>query len=79
MRFLPNVHIPTEARNNMVHDPNLLEKLKIIINAVNAKAAYFGPTRGDISIFFGNIDNENIIPAISDLLFQEFKAKIEVT
>jgi hypothetical protein len=52
MRDLPNVPIPTEARNNMVHDPNFLEKLKIIINAANTKAAYFGPTREDISMFF---------------------------
>ena len=77
MRFIPNVQIPTEARNNMVHDPNFLEKLKIIINAVNAKAAYFWPDQRRYKhVFFGNIDNENIIPAISDLLFQEVKAKI---
>lgn len=79
MRFLLRVQIPVEAGNSMVQDPNFLDKIEDYIKTVNAEAAYFGPSRGGRSMFFVvGMDNEIMIPALLDPLFQEFKAKIEV-
>jgi len=79
MRFLIHAKIPTQARNLMLQDPNLLSKLQTYINKVNAEATYFFEEEGDrVAAFIVDISRANEIPVLLEPLFSGMGARVEL-
>ena len=79
MRFLISAKIPTEAGNQMVQDPNLLNKLETYIDKVNAEATYFFEADGNrVAAFIVDIPSADHIPVMVEPLFSGMGAHVEL-
>ncbi|HET7344830.1 MAG TPA: hypothetical protein VFJ05_03045 [Nitrososphaeraceae archaeon] len=79
MRFLIRAKIPTEARNQMVQDPNLLSKLERYINKVKAEVTYFSEEDGNrVAAFIVDIQSADQIPVLAEPLSGGMGAHVEL-
>ena len=77
MRFIVRAIIPTEAGNRSVKDPNFIKNIQGFMENSKAEAAYFTELNGDRTcLFFIDIQSVDMIPVISEPLFQ-MGAKVE--
>jgi hypothetical protein len=78
MRFLVKMHIPIEAGNKALRDPEFGSKMKELLSEMKAEAAYFTTVNGQRGGYIVvNLDDASKIPAIAEPLFFWFKADIE--
>ena len=78
MRFLVKMHIPIEAGNQALRDPEFGSKMKELLSEMNAEAAYFTTVNGQRGGYIVvNFDDASRIPAIAEPLFFWFKADVE--
>lgn len=79
MRFLVIAHMPTEAGNKAVKDPNMMKNLEDYVNNVKAEAAYFTEVNGERSMFFVvDMQSADMMTVMSEPLYQAFNARVEV-
>jgi hypothetical protein len=79
MRFLVIAHMPTEAGNKAIKDPNMAKNLEDYVNSVKAEAAYFTEVDGERSFFFVvDMQSADMMVATCEPLFQVFNARVEV-
>ncbi len=78
MRFLVRAQISTDAGNRMIKNPKFMQNLEDYIKKVNAEASYFFEAGGDRTfVFIVNLESSDMMPSVSEPLFQDFGAKVE--
>jgi hypothetical protein len=78
MRYLVRFHIPIEAGNGALSDPEFGSKMQQLLSGMNAEAAYFTAVDGQRGGYIVvNFDDASKIPAIAEPLFFWLKADIE--
>jgi hypothetical protein len=78
MRYLVRFHIPIEAGNEALRDPEFGAKIQQLLSEINAEAAYFTTVDGQRGGYIiVNFDDASKIPAIAEPLFYWFKADVE--
>jgi len=79
MRFLLRCKIPTEAGNKLVRDPNFGKMLEDYITRVKPEAVYMVEDGGDRGmIFVVDIPSADMLPIVTEPLWQGFNAKVEI-
>lgn len=70
MRFIIMAHIPTEAGNKMVKDPNFMQTLEDYLKSVKPEAVYFTETKGERTfLIILDIASADMIPVLAEPLF----------
>jgi len=78
MRYLVKFHIPIDAGNEALRDPEFGAKMQQLLSEINAEAAYFTAVNGQRGGYIiVNFDDASKIPAIAEPLFFWFKADVE--
>jgi Domain of unknown function (DUF3303) len=78
MRYLVRFHIPIEAGNDALRDPEFGSKMQKMLSEMNAETAYFTSVDGQRGGYIVvNFDDASKIPAIAEPLFFWLKADIE--
>jgi hypothetical protein len=78
MRYLVRFHIPIEAGNDALRDPEFGSKMQQMLSEMNAETAYFTSVDGQRGGYIVlNFDDASKIPTIAEPLFFWLKADIE--
>ena len=78
MRFLLKVTFPIVAGNAMVRDPEFGPKMRGILEAIKAEAAYFVEDGGNRTAFIVvSIQEPHQIPSVAEPFFLTFNASVE--
>ncbi|MEO0248115.1 MAG: hypothetical protein ABIN58_00975 [candidate division WOR-3 bacterium] len=78
MRYLVKFHIPIEAGNTALRDPQFGAKLQQLLKEMNAEVAYFTAVNGQRGGYLVvSFDDASQIPAIAEPLFLWLKADVE--
>ena len=73
------VHVPTEAGNKMVNDPNGMQTLENYLKKIKAEATYFAEDKGERTFYIvADIASADKLPSIAEPMFQGLNAKVEV-
>ena len=78
MRFLVIVHMPTEAGNKVLKDPNFMQTLEDYFSSVKPEAVYFGEHDGERTVFMIlDVGSADMMVAIAEPLFNLVNARVD--
>jgi hypothetical protein len=79
MRMMLKAHLDTEAASQRIQDGTMADVMQQTLKALHPEAAYFGPDGGTRTMFLVfDMADPSQLPAISEPLFSNFKARIEI-
>ncbi|WP_455367373.1 hypothetical protein [[Eubacterium] cellulosolvens] len=79
MRFLVIVHIPTEAGNKAMKDPNFIQKFEDYFNSVKPEAVYFGEDDGERTVYMVlDIGSADMMVTVAEPLFNLVNARVDI-
>ncbi len=78
MRFLVKTHIPVEAGNTLVRDPNFGKTMQNILADLRPEATYYTVEDGQRTVYFViTLKSADQIPSIVEPLWLSLKADVE--
>jgi hypothetical protein len=79
MRMMLKAQMETAAANKAIQDGRLTTVMQSMMEKLKPEAAYFGPDGGQRTAFIiFQMDDPSQLPAISEPLFAEFNARVEL-
>ena len=79
MRMMMKAKLDTEAASKAIQDGRLPKVMQSTMEQLKPEAAYFGPEGGQRTAYIVfQMDDPAQLPAISEALFSEFHANIEI-
>src|SRR5688500_7026011 len=79
MRMMMKAQLDTEAASQRIQDGSLPKVMQQMLETLQPEAAYFGPEGGIRTAFIVfDMADPSQLPAISEPLFSNFKARIEI-
>jgi hypothetical protein len=79
MRMMMKAKMDTAAANKAIHEGRMRTVMQSMMEQLKPEAAYFGPDGGKRTAFIVfQLDDPSQLPMISEPLFAEFGATIEV-
>lgn len=78
MRMMLKAQMDTAAASDSIANGRLPEVMEALMEQLKPEAAYFGPDSGHRTAFIiFDMEDSSQLPAISEPLFSEFKARLE--
>ncbi len=79
MRFLVKAVIPLEAGNDLVRDPEMMQRIQAVLADLKPEAAYFAAADGQRTIYLiVNMNEAHEIARIAEPLWLGFEADVEL-
>ena len=79
MRMMMKVQMDTEATSRAIQEGRMPRVMQSTLEMLKPEAAYFGPDNGKRTAFIVfDMDEPAQLPRISEQLFSEFHARIEI-
>ena len=79
MRMMLKAKMDTAATSKAIQDGRMPKVMQSTLERLKPEAAYFGPEGGQRTAFIiFDMDDPSQLPAISEQLFSEFNATVEV-
>jgi len=79
MRMMLKAQMDTAAASKSLQDGRLPTVMQTMMEKLQPEAAYFGPDGGQRTAFIiFQMDDPSQLPAISEPLFSEFNARVEI-
>ncbi len=80
MRVCMRIRIPVETGSQTIMDGTLPKTLESVMGQLKPEAAYFLPQDGlRAAIIFFDLQDSSLIPTITEPLFRELHAKIDIS